>query len=313
MTKAMFIFDYGKLRALDPEAAAFLQEKETNVKRHIRRGLKEVIEAGHELIEAKKRYPDFFMSWSTGVFGVHYSTISNWVNTATSMSHAIEAAIAPPLAALYELAEPGVEQWRRDLAQRHIDAGTLDKPTAYIYARAPNWIVKKFDAGELPKSETHDFVVEFLKKTTPEDVRQYAVTWLVHTVDPLLYMTEIRNKYEKSKHYQQPARSWTDLITEGGTLNGIGWSQHISRATKNELERHRGDRQFMHIQDNAKPMPGGAEPVRYKWLQRRSCVVDKGGVQPGKLYIEVDEATARQLSPGEEIFFNLRVIDDEQT
>lgn len=311
MTKAIFVFSYDKLRAIDADAADFLQIKETNVKRYVKRGLEDVIAAGRELIEARDKYPDFFMMWSQGAFGAHYSSITNWINTTQNFSFLLESGLEAPLGALYELAESGVEQWRRDLAQRWIKEGKLDKPTAMIYARAPEWIVRKFDAGELPKTPTYEFVLEYLKRSCPEMVRQYAVTWLVHTAEPLLYMVEIFNKYEKTKNYQQPARSWTDLINEGGVLNGMGWSQHISRATKNEVERHREDRQSLHILDNAKPMPGGAVPVRYKWLQRRACVIDAAAVRKGRYYIEIDEATAKKISPDEEIFFNLRIVDDE--
>lgn len=268
---------------------------------------------GYRLLAARARLKKEkrYKAWCEFHFGhkFHYDTLQNYVGVVEKLPPQVARDDTIIARAKYTLTSGKPESWRIEEGVKLAEKGLLDDDSAYIVRYAPESIVRRFLAMELPKTETRLFTESFNKipKTSP-DLREAVIEWGVYDHAVMDYLREIHEKWVKTRNHERPAESWLALKDDNGLLNGFGWSKHVADPQAPAfISTHRVDRKALHELEDSTPNPN---PIEYDWSEnRRGCIEFKNGIA----FMLIDSEMARKVQDGETVFYRMRTRRKQKT
>jgi hypothetical protein len=199
-----------------------------------------MVAIGDELIQAKGRLKHgLWLTWLAQEFDWSEDTATNYMNVARRMRN-VPTNTKFDARAMYLLSAKNTPETARNLAIDLATAGTpIDYEAAYILARAPIPVQKRFTAGELTKSQAYGLTQQW-GKTAPE-VQTFALEHAISESAVLAYL---------NRAYQERAKrtTWADVVRDGGRLVIEDEVVLLRHANERDIERYTRWRQWCHLE-----------------------------------------------------------------
>ncbi len=264
--------------SVTPEAADYLRQKaaDINARRSIAHRL--TAEMGAILIEVKAAMPGVFLAWVRSEFEWSEDTAENYMRVARNMPQLVNPEQYQQRA-LYLLAGNSVTPEARESAAALAGQGvTVDYETAYILASAPEPLRARFAASEITKDNAFHLAKVLNRKNFPPAIRQICLDQKVSTAAAAEYLYTVWDNEQKTAHHVFPRKTFSEIRADNWTLNGYGWSVHISQAGPMDIQRFKADREQMYISEGSQK--------RYDWI---SCEARLTFTEDGRVLLVLGE------------------------